>query len=157
MLVHSALHSAVSVGPAGPDQSSTHGPDSGRVQECRAWADHAACALVSRRVLDLFLGLEGRGRAMEKQWWPCKRAVGQTRELSLNPSRNADVDQDTHSERQLIIYSICCWREGERKPSSVPSHVQKGTTLSSLACFTGSNSNSFYDFCNLGEITQMQP
>ncbi|MEQ2204733.1 hypothetical protein XENOCAPTIV_017813 [Xenoophorus captivus] len=65
----------------------------------------------------------------------------QTREISLNPSRNVDVDQNAHSERLL---NVCCRREEERKVPSVPSGpdqtaglvLQRSATTSSMTSAT---------------------
>lgn len=106
VFVHSELeHSAPSVRPAGPSLSAAPtGLTEVGWQECSEWADHTACALVSRRVLDLFLRA-GRSRTSAgKTIAAMDESCGtQTREISLNPGRNVDLDQDAHSERQLNI------------------------------------------------------
>lgn len=127
-------------------QCSTHGPDRGRVQECREWADHTACALLPRRVLDLFLRLEGWGRTQGNN-------SSHGRELwDTNTGDILEPQQECWSRPRHPLWEASEYlsatgeREKERKPPTVPSHVQKMTTW-----------DSFYDFCNLCEWLQMQP
>ena len=131
MFVHSALHTVLRLSCRAGPRRSTHGPDRGRVQECRWWADHTACALVSRRVLDLFLRA-GRSRPSAGETIAAmQQSCGtQTREISLNPGRNVDLDQDAHSERQLNVYPLL---ERQRKKA----------VLCSIACAPNEHMGQF--------------
>lgn len=87
----------------------------GKVQECREWADRAARALQSRRVLDL----SPRGWKVEagrglNNSGHCLKAVGHKRgRYPRTPGRNVDLDQ----RRQLGKYLSAAGGRGRKKAS----------------------------------------
>lgn len=121
----------------------------GRGQECREWADHTVCALVSRRVLDLFLGLEGRGQGEEKTIATMEESCGtQTWETSSHSGRNVDLDQDAHSERAAEYLLL---QRGRKKGCLCPVTRPEKDHMRESGWFTVFSLNSFYDFCNLAD------